>query len=110
MLIQPYVENAINHGLRYLPGGNGRLLLTFRQEGDMLICSIDDNGIGIEKAKTKTPGDHKSMGMEINRQRVETINAMYRTDIRVAVLDKKQQDREDSGTLVVLTMPVQINE
>ncbi len=106
MLIQPYVENAINHGLRSLPEHTGILYITFRLEENVLICIIDDNGIGFEEAGKRRPKEHQSKGMHINRQRIETINQLYNTAITARINDKKASG--SNGTLIELFIPQNI--
>ncbi len=106
MLIQPYVENAIGHGLRPLRDRAGILKLAVRLEQQQVICSIDDNGIGITEGMRCRPPGHQSLGMDITRQRVETMNELYRTHIRVIVSDKCGQDSDCHGTLVVIHIPL----
>jgi len=106
MLIQPYVENAINHGLRHL-NGEGALFINFSIENEALVCRIEDNGVGLKRSailenKTK---EHRSMGMEITRKRIETINEIYNTQIQVHVKEK-QTDIEVQGTIVEMIIPL----
>src|SRR5574339_289213 len=90
MLIQPYVENAIWHGLMHKSNGEtGKveiLLSTFDQK---LKCVVQDNGIGRGKAEElkaqKSSNRKRSMGMQITRDRIEMINKLYGTDTRVKI-------------------------
>lgn len=106
MLIQPYVENAINHGLRHLSNNSGELLITFTMEQDTLLCTVADNGVGILAAQQNKQVNHQSFGMHINRQRIDTINQTYHTDIRLHILDKSLQGTGQSGTIVTVSIPV----
>ena len=79
MLLQPFVENAIIHGIIPMKG-EGELKIAFSRSEKSLICSIEDNGIGraaSEKLK-KGPG-HKSMAIKITRERLELIGGQNRT-------------------------------
>ncbi len=104
MLLQPYVENAIQHGLRPLSGRPGKLLLSFDRAGDFLVCRIDDNGIGFAAAQQHRRGEHQSLGMDINRQRIANFNRMHKLRISVSVVDKTASG--DHGTCIVLTLPI----
>ena len=77
MLIQPYVENAILHGL--LPKeGNGKITITLEKQNDTILCTIEDNGIGREKSmefKKNRVQQHKSMGMSITQERLDILNS-----------------------------------
>lgn len=106
MLIQPYIENAINHGLRYLEGRKGVLALRVTLESDHLRCIIEDNGVGREQAASNKPLEHVSFGMNINRQRIDAINRMYDITIEVEIVDKQSSYADAGGTLIVLLIPL----
>ena len=113
MLIQPYLENAIWHGLRHHQKGNceGNILLKITREGDYLHCIVEDNGIGREKSaelKTgKSNNNHKkSMGMHITRDRLELLNKLRDMDAHVEIIDLKDENGQSKGTRVELTIPV----
>ena len=72
MLIQPYIENAIWHGLMN-KNEKGRISLDIKLEQDNLVCTVIDNGIGREKAaeiKAKRNIQHKSIGMSNNKGKI----------------------------------------
>ncbi len=108
MLIQPYVENAVNHGLRYLKGREGKLTLSFTLKKDNLCCIIDDNGIGRKQAVSYRQPQHTSMGMKITHQRIETINRMYGITVQVEITDKPDTGGEPGGTQVSLLIPLKL--
>lgn len=106
MLLQPYVENAIWHGLmqKKTPG---RLDLTFTRQNGSLHCTIEDDGIGREAArllKSKSATRHKSMGMRITDDRINMINRLYNTETKVHVIDLQSSDGTARGTRVELTI------
>ncbi len=106
MLIQPYIENAIWHGLRYKEA-LGHLRVAFRQEGGKLIGIVEDDGIGrarSQELKTKNQRTHTSTGLKNTAQRVELINSLYgkRVSVSMANLDDGQ---EDCGTRVEIVIP-----
>lgn len=106
MLIQPYVENAINHGLRHIKGRAGILSLKFIKEENTLLCIVSDNGVGIRQAEAGKPVQHTSFGMNINRQRINAINRMYDMDIELEVLDQSTLSGNTSGTMIILHIPI----
>jgi len=108
MLIQPYVENAVNHGLRYLKERQGKLILSFTLEQDNLCCIVDDNGIGRAEAATYRQPQHTSLGMNITHQRIETINRMYGITISADIIDKQDTQDNPGGTRVSLLIPLKL--
>lgn len=113
MLIQPYLENAIWHGLRHLQKEKceGKILLKITRDGDYLRCVIEDNGIGREKSMELKAGksgnnQKKSMGMRITRDRIDLINKLRNVDARVEIIDLKDDNGQAAGTRVELTIPV----
>ena len=113
MLIQPYLENAIWHGLRHnrKERCEGQLLLKITRQGDYLLCIVEDNGIGREqsaalKAGKSAMNKKKSMGMNITRDRIELINKLRNVDARVEIFDLKDEQGQALGTRVELTIPV----
>lgn len=108
MLIQPYIENAIWHGLRYKETP-GVLRVAFRQEGDKLIGIIEDNGIGRKRSselKTKNQKTHTSTGLKNTAQRVALINSLYGKSVSVSMTDL-EADSKDCGTRVEIVIPYQ---
>ncbi|MHB1277021.1 MAG: ligand-binding sensor domain-containing protein [Bacteroidia bacterium] len=107
MILQPFVENSINHGL--LPKNEtGRLLLEFKREGNTLLCRVDDNGIGREKAMLmrQSIGEHQSMGMSLIQERLKIYESMDERKIELRVEDKRTKSGESLGTLVELRINV----
>ena len=109
MLIQPYVENAIWHGLMHKEEG-GKIIIDCRQKDDKwLIISILDNGIGRERAaelKSKTATKHKSFGMEITAERMDITKQLYNIDTKITINDLKNKEGIAVGTHVVLEIPL----
>ena len=103
MLIQPHLENAIWHGLRYKET-KGLLLLSIKNKTSFIEITIDDNGIGIEKSnsiKTQNQKIHQSIGLQNIKERIKLLNDLYKVDISFAVINKVN----DGGTIVKLKIP-----
>ncbi|MDF1699422.1 MAG: histidine kinase [Saprospiraceae bacterium] len=104
MIIQPFVENAINHGLYHLKGRKGILHLTFESTPDHQIkITITDNGIGRQAAAKLRNKNHKSRGMQIVNERLETFNMSKALTVNVTTHDLVEEDRP-KGTKVVITV------
>lgn len=105
MLLQPYIENAVWHGLRY-KAEKGQLNISIEQiKKDELKISIIDDGIGREKSKamkTENQKKHNSKGLGNIKKRVAILNEMYKDKVDVFIDDYK--DAEDSGTKIVVTL------
>lgn len=109
MLIQPYVENAIIHGLVKRPGG-GELLLKFYLEDTFLKVLIEDNGIGFSESKTnKRDTGHKSYGTQITEERLKSLNGKNKDFFTVSISNVDGSNPEFPGTRVVLTIPIPSN-
>jgi streptogramin lyase len=107
MLLQPFVENAIWHGLMHKKE-NGHLALRFSKIGNRIACVIDDDGVGRNKAaemKSLSSTKYKSMGMGITRDRIEIMNKMDALGITIDVIDKTDASGKPAGTSVIVNIP-----
>lgn len=105
MLIQPFIENAIWHGLRYL-NTKGFLKVAIKDKDVQIEILVEDNGIGRKKSselKTKHQKDHNSTGMQNIENRMNIIKDLFQINIKVSVEDL--QDNEDTGTRVIIHLP-----
>lgn len=101
MLIQPYIENSVWHGLRYLEG-KGSLTVSVAKENNSLCWTIEDNGIGRKASlemKTQNQKQGTSTGMKNIEQRLEILNKMNATNMSTEVIDLEK------GTRVVIRIP-----
>lgn len=106
LLFQPYIENAIWHGLRYRDG-SGALAFDVREVDEKIEVQIVDNGIGRQNSmqrKTKNQKQHKSTGLQNTGKRLELINSLYQQQISLHIDDVDKVDRESPGTRVVITI------
>ncbi|MCJ7935175.1 MAG: histidine kinase [Chryseobacterium sp.] len=102
MLIQPFLENAIWHGLRYRDE-KGFLKLSFEKDVQYLKITIEDNGIGIEeskKQKTQHQKAREGRGMKNTLERIQLLNDLYKKDITCTVKDKEN----NGGVIVMIKM------
>ncbi len=106
LLIQPYVENAIWHGLMHKKEGCVLVVRVF-QEDKRLCIEIEDNGVGRAKAmelKSRSAMVQKSHGMKVTSERLEVINRLYGTQATVETTDLLDARGEAAGTRIRLTL------
>jgi LytS/YehU family sensor histidine kinase len=106
MLVQPYIENAIWHGLRYKED-KGLLNVRFFLEKGQLVCTVHDNGIGRKKSaelKTEHQKGYQSTGIRNTKERIEILNRLHKTALDIKISDL-EMNGEPTGTLVRITLP-----
>lgn len=104
LMIQPLVENAVWHGL-LLKEGKKKITVRFSANGSYVICSIEDNGIGIRRTeanKNLQHATHKSVGLDNLRNRIAIMNEKFDMDCSLTITDLSETDAASSGTLAVL--------
>ena len=106
LLLQPYVENAIKHGLLLnQKTQNNKLSISINKHGEAIKCSILDNGIGRVNSRIINENKkliYKSMGTQISNQRIELIRSMKLGYITENIIDLYDENNEACGTLVEL--------
>jgi tetratricopeptide (TPR) repeat protein len=108
MLLQPFVENAIWHGLMQKEDQGTIIIEIKKADEEFLNISIIDDGIGREKAselKSKT-ATHKSHGLKVTSQRIEMMNKLNSTGAKVHIFDLKDDQGNATGTKVELIIPI----
>ncbi|MCK5846499.1 MAG: histidine kinase [Bacteroidales bacterium] len=104
MLIQPYIENAIWHGLRYKDSG-GLLSVSITNENDILAIRVQDNGIGRKKSKELKSENQKKMksrGIKNTQKRLEILEKIYKKEIQLSISDV---ENSGEGTRVEILIP-----
>lgn len=108
MLIQPYIENAILHGLT--PSAHeGLLELNIIYKGNFLVCSVTDNGIGRKKSQEMRKDrakEHRSLGMKISKERLRLLNQINQSSLSLKIHDLQNQNNEAAGTKVEIFVPI----
>ena len=110
MIIQPFIENAIRHGLCYLEGRPGKLKISFYRKDKYLYCEVEDNGIGREqsqKLKIVSEVVYESQGMELTRQRLALVSKSNGSDYKIEIIDKKNAAGEADGTTIIIKFPLE---
>lgn len=107
LILQPYVENAILHGLNP-KAEKGLLEVVIRREGTYIICTVKDNGIGRKQAmrmKGEVIKKHVSHGTRITRERLEILNRSFHSELSVNITDLEPQTDGHTGTKVDVFIP-----
>ena len=103
LLIQPYVENAIVHGLAHSERNDLSLTVSAILEGEYIHYSIEDNGIGRKLSSyynQQNRTHHKSVGLTITEERINIFNRKQHATGRVTITDLFDKNNESSGTKV----------
>lgn len=109
MLIQPFVENAIKHGLLHKRIGEKAIRISFEQNDNFLKVSIADNGVGRAKAASIAKAknvNHQSFSTEANNKRIEVLNKHSQRKIELQIIDKYDDNGNAKGTLVLIFIPI----
>ena len=107
MITQPFIENAIEHGQLHTIEG-GFIHVHFQRDGEMLQIMIEDNGIGRKHSKErKKSSAHKSMAMDITRERIDNLNKKYRTEGSMLIEDYNKE--LETGTKVLISLPYTVD-
>ena len=107
LILQPYVENAILHGLYNKTGEQGILKISFTlTDEDKLLAVIEDNGVGrvVAKEIKQASRMHRSVGMLVTQERLELINKDNNLSVRI--IDKTDNDGNPTGTKVEVTFNI----
>lgn len=106
LLMQPFVENSIRHGLTQKEG-MGKITIGIRREEQMLVCSIADNGIGLRRSKAITvnsaPHGKRSLGIKITQSRIDILSQHRHAPATMKLVDAPE------GTVVELKLPLALN-
>lgn len=105
MIVQPYVENAIWHGLLHRKEPGSKLQIDIWKNNGELFIKVEDNGVGREEAeqlKSKFSSHKKSHGMKITAKRLDMVNKIYKVDAKVKIVDLKNGTDKSAGTSVLL--------
>ncbi|HUS01780.1 MAG TPA: hypothetical protein VMY77_08640, partial [Chitinophagaceae bacterium] len=104
LIVQPFIENAIWHGI--MPGNNGgEVLLNVVKKNEMIEVIVDDNGIGRESSQqNKSTSDlaHQSKGVNLTQSRLELNNLLRQRRAELEIIDKKDKNGMSTGTAVII--------
>ncbi len=113
MILQPFVENAVRHGIRHKKDGIGQIQINIRKTDDSMLFIIEDNGVGREEAakyKTKQHIEYQSKGITLAQDRLEILNSFSLKKITTLITDLKNESGVATGTKIVISFPLSIIE
>ena len=106
MLMQPFIENAIEHGQLHTKE-NGLIKIYFVMEKDLIVFTIEDNGVGVDSSnKLKKKKQHKSMAIAITKNRIDLMNQKYKCFAELDISDLNTSSGK-TGTRIVIKTPYQ---
>jgi ligand-binding sensor domain-containing protein len=111
MMIQPYVENAIIHGL-FNKEKDRTLKVSFKAKDEILLCTVEDNGIGrVESAilNKKKVNKHKSHGMKVTKDRIQALSNNSSVNPELKIEDLVDSEGNASGTRVTVSLPLRLD-
>jgi tetratricopeptide (TPR) repeat protein len=109
LLIQPFVENAIWHGLHPREDLIGKIIIVLHLEQDILLCEIRDNGIGTGRSavmRNRNNDARKSFGIEFTRRRLKLADPLLNNSMGVSIRDVTDDSGENTGTSVQIRIPI----
>ncbi len=104
MILQPFVENAIWHGLSSRQG-QGKVRIGFEKSGDSLVCSVEDNGKGRDTAAKEKDAKHESKALKITERRLQLLSEEKARPASIEFIDLKDGAGNPIGTRVVIRLP-----
>ena len=108
MLAQPFIENAIEHGIK-LKETKGNICVSFKLNGNKILYEVEDDGIGRQKSQEilqKQNRDHKSLATTMTQERIKVLNKKLKQKITLEIRDLKDNTGAGTGTKVVFEIPI----
>lgn len=112
MLAQPFIENAIEHGVRHLEP-SGHIIVRFSLKDKLIYFEVEDNGVGREKAakiEHRQQLRHRSMSTSITHERLMILGRKYKRKIQMEIIDLNDKDGNGCGTKVIFGIPFESNQ
>ena len=108
MLAQPFIENAVNHGVAKRDEGAGEIRVGFVQTGENLVLTVTDNGVGIQQSEQKN--GHVSMATQITNSRIANLKKAGRKRVDFTITNLADRHHGASGVEVVFQLPLVYGE
>ena len=109
LILQPYVENAIRHGIGHRQDQNGHIGIRMDANDDFLVCTIEDNGVGRKLAAQYKGGnniEYQSQGMALTAKRIDILNSTNRPPIKIFIEDIEDLEGLAAGTRITIYFPI----
>ena len=107
MLAQPFLENAIEHGLRPMVG-EGTITLRFKKRNQNMVVEVEDNGIGIDQTAKNKDNSHESMALKITLERLDIIKKDTGKPVFFEIIDRHFLNPNECGTRVCIEFPIKL--
>jgi ligand-binding sensor domain-containing protein len=111
LFLQPFVENAIRHGLRHKTTPDGKIKIIIYQAGNDIIFTVEDNGVGRQEAnklKTSRHIEYQSKGINLTLDRLQMLNAENSEKTEVQIIDLNDDHQRPAGTKIIIRIPLSI--
>ncbi|MBN2173466.1 MAG: histidine kinase [Bacteroidales bacterium] len=108
MLAQPFIENAIEHGIKHKES-KGKIDVRFRLKNGSIELEVEDDGIGRQRAQEillRQDKSHKSLATAITKERIRTLNKKLKRKISMAIFDLEDNEGKASGTKILIGIPI----
>jgi ligand-binding sensor domain-containing protein len=102
MILQPFAENAVIHGVARKKNGRGLIQIRFDKEGDFVLCSVQDNGVGMNNSAKNKTQSHESKSQSITQDRLDILNQLSGKPTALIF-----ENIETGGTKVTIRLPIQ---
>ncbi len=113
MLIQPFVENAIKHGIMHLFGKIGNITISFELQHDLILCVVEDNGVGRQRSaeiNRHKEIEHESTGIPVTLQRLQLLHKEKQKKYIYSITDKTDDHGNPSGTRIIFSIPYTLKQ
>lgn len=107
MMVQPFAENAIRHGVVHRTEPGGYVHVSFEWKNDLLWCKVDDNGIGRQRSAeiNRNRRKHVSFGSSITEERLRVLCEVMKQEYHITYTDKENEDGTPAGTTIYFMLP-----
>jgi len=102
MMIQPFIENALEHGFP-VPQPHQEVSVSISFADKDLVCKIIDNGVGLEQSKVKSNGKKNSLATTITTERLAMLAKEFKVKTSISIVDRKTMN--EAGTFVTIRLP-----